>query len=292
MVLSIKKFFSKNIIMFIAIIVLFILLFNTKTALNGAAYGLYLWIKTVIPTLFPFILISGILLEYRNVPFFPIIAGFLCGYPVGAIVISEMRRKEYISQSKAMFYLSFCNNISPGFIIGYVAYGLSNTYITITDMLFVTYIPPIIIGFISYLYYRRNNDFYDNKYVKESFQNTTVKFGLEKFDTAINNALTSVIKLGGYIIAATSLAAFINNPFITGFIEITSGISILIDSSISIHIIFLLLCMQISFGGISALMQTYGMLIGTDIKLSNYIISKLFTAAIAFVIGAIILYYK
>ena len=87
----------------------FMLLFP-KDVFNGASKGLLLWFHTVFPTLFPFLIITNLLMStncirliarlfgpllnkiFRVSPngSFAIIAGFLCGYPMGAKISADL----------------------------------------------------------------------------------------------------------------------------------------------------------------------------------------------------------
>ena len=102
--------------------------------------GLELWFQKMIPSLFPFMILSGFmirsgisvrigqLLQPILGIFFPlssqmlyvIFMGFLCGFPVGAKIVTELLEKEEITLKEATYLLSFCNNIGPLYLLGYV----------------------------------------------------------------------------------------------------------------------------------------------------------------------------
>ena len=113
-----------------------ILILDSRTALTGAASGVELCIKTLIPSLFPFFVMSILLtdgLAGQNIPILKPLAaackipegtesalaiGFLGGYPVGAQNVSVLYQKGYLSRLEAMRMLVFCNNAGPAFIFG------------------------------------------------------------------------------------------------------------------------------------------------------------------------------
>lgn len=123
----------------------FMLLFP-KDVFNGASKGLLLWFHTVFPTLFPFLIITNLLMStncirliarlfgpllnkiFRVSPngSFAIIAGFLCGYPMGA---KNFRRPDtyktdftagrsvstlLLQQYKSGLYFQFCSLENTG----------------------------------------------------------------------------------------------------------------------------------------------------------------------------------
>lgn len=113
-----------------------VLILDGKTALAGARSGIDLCLITVIPALFPFIvlsiLLSGMLLG-EPIPFLRplgkllkmpagteslLICAFLGGYPAGAVAVREAFRSGAVSRDTAQRLLSFCNNAGPSFLFG------------------------------------------------------------------------------------------------------------------------------------------------------------------------------
>lgn len=112
------------------------LIFDSRTALLGAQTGMEVCIKTVIPSLFPFfvlsILLGGALREERMGFLAPIarllrvpdgampliLVGLLGGYPVGAQGVALAHREGRLHQADAWRMLAFCSNAGPAFIFG------------------------------------------------------------------------------------------------------------------------------------------------------------------------------
>ena len=122
---------------FSVILLFFIMLSFPQEVFDGASEGLLLWFQIVLPTLLPFIIISNILIQTNSISLlshifgpafqkifristdgsFVVLAGFLCGYPMGAKVTSDLILAGRITKSEGSYLLSFCNNTSPMFII-------------------------------------------------------------------------------------------------------------------------------------------------------------------------------
>lgn len=120
----------------ISAISLFILIIDSKTAITAATSGVELCIRTVIPSLFPFFIISHILTKSLNGVSIPLLSpitrltgvpqggeailllGLLGGYPVGAQSIEALHRAKQISPQDAKRLLGFCNNAGPSFVFG------------------------------------------------------------------------------------------------------------------------------------------------------------------------------
>lgn len=123
---------------------LLILILDGRTALLGAQQGIELCIKTVIPSLFPFFFISGvvnntfsgaslgILEPLRKVCTVPkgaegiLLTGFLGGYPVGAQAVGNVYAEGKLYKQDAVHLLSFCSNAGPAFLFGMIS-GLFET---------------------------------------------------------------------------------------------------------------------------------------------------------------------
>lgn len=115
-----------------------VLILDAKTALSGAGDGITLCLYTVIPSLFPFIVLSvmisstiignsaGFLRPISKLCGMPrgseslLLLGFLGGYPVGAQSIYQAYQSGQLRKSDARRMLGFCNNAGPAFIFGMV----------------------------------------------------------------------------------------------------------------------------------------------------------------------------
>lgn len=116
---------------------LLILILDGKTALSGAADGIDMCVRTVIPALFPFFVLSSTFLSFaasfswreKGLPSllgFPRGAGalalpcFLGGYPVGAQSVYQAYADGHLRKDSAQKLLAFCNNAGPAFVFGVV----------------------------------------------------------------------------------------------------------------------------------------------------------------------------
>jgi len=122
-----------------AAVCMLVLILDSKTALDGATEGVKLCIYTIIPSLFPFIVLSVIInnalfgkpikllrpvSKLCGIPAGAeslLLLGILGGYPVGAQSIFQAYKKGQINNNDACHMLSFCNNAGPAFIFGIVA---------------------------------------------------------------------------------------------------------------------------------------------------------------------------
>ena len=113
-----------------------ILILDSKTALTGAREAVQLCIQSLIPSLFPFFVLSslltnaflgaspsllrpvGRLLQIPQGCEAILIPAFLGGYPAGAQCIGQAYNQGNISKASARRLLLFCNNAGPSFLFG------------------------------------------------------------------------------------------------------------------------------------------------------------------------------
>jgi hypothetical protein len=150
-----------------------LILTHSTTALSLAMDGLNLWFTKMIPALFPFMILSGMMVgmgltENFSIVLYPvlrllfhvrknvcyaIIMGFLCGFPMGAKVSADLLERDLITRQEASFLLAFCNNIGPVYFCGFVLPLLGRR--EVWPYLFGMYGIPLIYGIIlRYTFYR------------------------------------------------------------------------------------------------------------------------------------------
>ena len=113
-----------------------ILILDSKTAIAGAGQGIALCLQSVIPSLLPFIFLSGMITRTLLAVPLPILrpVGKLCGiprgaegllavglvggYPVGAQCIAQACEAGQLTPAQGQRMLGFCNNAGPAFLFG------------------------------------------------------------------------------------------------------------------------------------------------------------------------------
>lgn len=125
-----------------------VIILDSKTALVGASEGIELCLRSVIPSLFPLIVLSILLNGLLNGTGIPLlrplgqlcgipkgaenllISGFLGGYPVGAQSVAQMYEECGLPIKSAKRLLGFCSNAGPAFVFGIVASKFSAPWMT------------------------------------------------------------------------------------------------------------------------------------------------------------------
>ncbi len=264
-------------------------------SLQYAATGLQLWFQKMIPTLLPFMILSGILIAmnlterfvkilhpllhtlYRISPngSYTLFMGFLCGFPMGARIVGQLREQGKLSQKEGNLLLAFCNNIGPIYFLSYVVPTLSIEKPLLSFC--IMYGIPLLYGILVMRLFPRSAPLMTGK--QEISENTAPANSLLfAIDTAIQSGLIGIGKLGGYMVFFNLLnimfVPFRHLP--TGLLacyqlllEITSGI----DQCGHLYPYAVLVLLP--FGGFSCIAQTYSMIRHTDLSIRAYLFHKL-----------------
>ena len=127
----------------VALMVLSLLLFP-KQSVAAASDGVQLCLNVILPSLFPFFVLStlcvelgmigalGKLMQPLMAPLFRVggccagafLLGIIGGYPVGARTAISLYESGQCSREEAERLMSFCNNSGPAFILGVVGAGI------------------------------------------------------------------------------------------------------------------------------------------------------------------------
>lgn len=283
-----------------------LILLYPERCLKLSLNGLTLWFSKMIPALFPFMVLSGIMIRMKLIEpcvtflmpvlgklfgvgeacIYGMVVGFLCGFPMGAHTAAELYENKMVSKREASFLLAFCNNIGPVYFLSFAlpASGINLPY---GICLFGMYGLPFLYGlFLRYVFYR---DLSSGSSLKGKTQAPPLSlFGA--LDQSLEKALFNIARLGGYMVIFNLLfilpllfVEFLRLPdpaarIITGaagcLLEITGGIQLLGNAAP-----YLILCI-LPFGGLSCIAQTSGMIRGTGLSMTEYVMHKMILTAI------------
>ena len=127
---------KKHILSILCAAAMLLLIIDTTTATEGAAEGLDICIKVIIPSLFPFFIVStylnsavlglripgldslGRILHIPSGGESLLFLGLIGGYPVGAQLIADTYRQGSLDKETSQILLGYCNNAGPAFIFG------------------------------------------------------------------------------------------------------------------------------------------------------------------------------
>jgi len=311
---------------FISILVLFCILFP-ENMISATKNGLSLWWKIVLPSLFPFLILSNLIMKTAlpmifskllnpimhfifklpGISSLAVFLGMIGGYPVGAKITADLRSNNAISKNVANQLIAFTNNAGPLFISGAIGIGLYNSSKIGSLLLITHYISALIVGFIL----KNNKNIQNDKNTIEFEVITLSKIG-NTLTEAIKSSILSVILVGGFIVLFSIISTIllesgtvllISNfifpnldksvaySIISGLLEVTNGVNLLSTSNISLIYKIVLTATLLGFGGFSIHAQTLSVIAKTDIKISSYLIGKTLQGIIAGALTYIALLY-
>lgn len=286
-----------------------LMLFFSKDSVQLAADGLSVWFQTMIPALFPFMLLSCLLVRQQmteKLSFFLspllcpllrispqgvycVLTGFLCGFPMGARNIAELYRIKEISRKEAQYLLGFCNNMGPLFILSVLLPSLAIKNIPAVFFLLGIYGIP----FLYALLVRLISPLPLNLCQKSPSKAATEPF-LKSLDSAIHSGIEGITVLGAYLIVGNLLYLFplIVSRSLTRYTDIVlpdillCASRCLLEITGGIHALSgrlpLFLLTVLPLGGLCCLLQTKGMLAGTDLSMRRYVFDKLLQCLLSF----------
>lgn len=289
------------------LILTYFILTQSAVSLHYAFHGFTLWYSKMIPSLLPFMILSGVMVRMNLTEHFAkvlhpflkrifrcsanmsycIILGFLCGFPMGARVTADLVNENKITGEQASFLLAFCNNIGPVYFCTFIIPLLEIT--EPLPYLFGMYGLPFVYGF----FLRRTvykNIPADTMQTHEYFEKPLSL--LAAIDEAIKSAIQSILMLCGYMILFNILNILPHFllPCIHGYIapilEITGGLS-----NLGTNLPYYSLCL-LPFGGLSCIAQTNSMISGTGLSIKKYTLHKLILTGLTFLYYILLHYVK
>ncbi|MCD8045919.1 MAG: hypothetical protein LUE90_04645 [Clostridiales bacterium] len=296
------------------VIIVYCLAFPLRMA-ESVADGLTLWYHSILPTLLPFCIFSNIIVQTgiydraltRLAPLFqvfypvkspliyPLIAGFLFGFPIGSKICADLYHAGKISSREAETVSCISNNFGPAFLYNYLFRNIFSGQLPATAVYVACYLPPLLIGrfALSRLY---SNERIPKKENEKPTSGSPVSMKI--LDAGIMDGFSTMVKLAGYIILSALMADMIRSlPFqnnllqciSVGLIEITNGINYVSQLSAGLIPKALLTVGIVNLGGISGLMQTHSMMRETGFRLQHYLAFRILCSLTGLLLMGIIL---
>ncbi len=270
-----------------------VLILDTKTALSGAQEGLQLCFGAVVPSLFPFcvlsILITGSLAGVRSRLLRPLerllklpegtgslyVIGLLGGYPTGAQGVALCQEKGQLTQAQAGRMLGFCSNAGPAFIFG-ICGGLFPKGWMVWLLWLIHIISSVAVGM---LLPRVRGDA------------ARVSEDSVSFPQAVQRAIRSMAGVCGWVVLFRMAIAFLDRWFLLlipsgwrvfflGLLELTNGCCLLKGIS-SVSLRFFLSSVFLAFGGLCVAMQTTSCTKQLGMYLPGKLLQAVFSAALS-----------
>ena len=262
-----------------------------------------MWVNNLIPSLFPFFIISNILINYNITDYIPKIIKNFCkilfnisdevltilllsmisGFPSNARTTRTLYDNGKISLEEANHILIFSHFANPVFILSTVAvFFLHNEKVGII-ILVAHYLSNFILGIIFRKY---SPSISNNSNVKKN----TIDGFASIFILSIRNAIDTIITICGILAMFLMLSTIIidlfnfntyNTILIKSIFEMTTGIESLGVLNLSMTFKVILCSGILSFGGVCVHVQVLSQITGTDIKYIYFLIGRIYQMIIS-----------
>ena len=271
--------------------------------------ALSLCARSVIPSLFPFLVISSLLLAMGfgdltasvlsglMEPLFRIggpgsaalVLGLLGGYPIGAKTAWELYQSHALSRQEAERLLTFCNNCSPVFLISVLGSGIFGSVRAGVWLLLIHVGSALLVG----LLFRGTSSACSQDMSRScTFQAISP---VQAFVSAVDGALRSVLSVCAFVTFFYVLSrplSSLGSPagaLLVGMTELFSLTPLLTPDRFG----FILAAGAAGWGGLSVLCQTAAALEGSGLRLRYYLAGKalqgLFSALLAAALSGYVL---
>ena len=251
--------FKRNILPTIFVVIAICLVIFSRSNLEATRNGLELWAFTVVPSLFPFFVITNLLSKTNvvnilgklldkimkplfNVPGiggFAFVMGLISGYPVGAKVVSDFRKQQLVTKDEGERLLAFTNNSGPLFILSSVGISLFGDTKTGILLLCTHILSCITVGIILGKFSKKSDDDFRNKInnrlntnntkKKENFKkqisnnNSSSRITLNNLGNiladSINNSISTIFLIGGFVVIFSVVISMLNTSHMLDLIS-------------------------------------------------------------------------
>lgn len=292
-----------NILINLVLLNIFIFIFVYSSEIKTSIlFAFDIWVNNLIPSMFPFLLISNLLINYGFLdilsfiigPFiekvyklpkvcaYPIVASIFTGFPTGSKYTKDLLSSNKISVEDANRLIMFTSFSNPLFIVSAVGETLLNN----KKIGFFIFFTHLISGLLIGLLYRPRNRI---KTKEEMIENTPKSF-INVLTSSISDIFKILINMLGiiifFLIIITILNTFLDNNLITiilkGVIEVTTGITYISSYDIDLRLKASLIGLMLSFNGLSVHLQTKSIIMGTKISYKRFFFARILHSLLCF----------
>lgn len=232
---------------------------NTDAAISYMGHGIRLCVHTVIPSLFPFMVLSELLVTSgagealgrifsRPMRWFfglsgagasAVVLGSMCGFPVGAKTAVALYDRNAISKAECEHLLTFSNNPSSAFLITAVGVSLFGNRRLGVLLYAVVLGSSFLVGFLGRFFFRdRRGAALSTRHSHPHFPSGLHPGGVEMFTGAVAGAANGMLMVCAYVVFFSALGGALTcmmgdmsslsenlYALLCGFLELSGGIS-------------------------------------------------------------------
>ena len=320
-----KKIIVSILIMILLIFCGYEILSESETIMNSVIFSFNIWTNNLFPSLFPFFVLSEILINYGFVEFvselfkpifqklfktnsnasFIFIMSMLSGFPSNAKYTRQLYLDNKLTDKEATKILMFSHFPNPLFVLGTVSITFLNNKSMGIIILISLYLSNIIIGILFRNYNVSNNkDKFSFKKCIISMHNKRISNNKSLgtiISISLTNAINTLLLILGVVTTFLIITTIIDNnfhpnlltkTFISGFLEMTQGLKHISLLTIPINYKTILITMILAFGGLSVHTQVLSIISDTKIKYKPFLLARILHIVISSIICSILLFFN
>ena len=283
----------------------------TETA-EWVERGLSVCTQRLIPSLFPFMVVSALLLssgvgEWLGKIFAKpfgalfgvgsqgaaaLLLGWLCGFPIGARSASSLYRDGKISDAEFERIVCISGTPSPAFLINVAGASMLGDRKKGVALYIICLLSCVTVGIFMKRICGAGREY-------EAPSRNTRKIGsiAQIFTRAVTDSTTGMLCVCGFVVFFSAFVGALDG-YITsvigktaaadavfGFFEITVGLSRITSSSMSAGVVFVMCAMASAWSGLSVHLQVISLCSETVFPISKYFLANLAKAAVGAILA-------
>ena len=305
-----NKIIHNIFIITLSLSLIFFMISSNRNVIESVSFSISLWKDNLFPTLFPFFIVSNVLIQYGCVELigsligkimnkifklpsesgFVLVISLFSGFPSGAKYINELVKEEMLSIEDANRLLTFTHYSNPLFILGFIS-NIFNKNIAL-----IILVSHVLGGLITGFILNYNKELNNYKANKKHSNNKTNSLG-KILHSSIMDSLNTMFLLLGIVtifvlitnmIQSTLDLSDISISIISGLIEITQGIKNISLLNIDIYFKILLTTLFISFGGLSIHTQVLSIIEESKIKYKYFFVARIIHSILSIILVSIL----
>ena len=301
-----------NIVMICLLLtIIYFMITASNKVIESVNFSISIWKDNLFPTLFPFFVVSSLLLNYGFVDIlgnllskpmnklfhlpgccgFVLAISLVSGFPSGAKYTKDLVENNLITTKQAERLLTFTHYSNPLFILGMIGSILLNNQ----KLAYLIMIAHIVSGLLVGIIFREKN-YYSCENMQKKSNKTSKTFGQLLTESIMSSLNTMFLLLGIvtiFLIISTIIKNIVSLPpvlstTVSGILEMTQGVKLASLMQTSELIKIIIITGIISFGGLSVHMQVLGIISEQKIRYKYFFLARIIHSILAMLLVSII----
>lgn len=301
-----------NIVMICLLLtIIYFMITASNKVIESVNFSISIWKDNLFPTLFPFFVVSSLLLNYGFVDIlgnllskpmnklfhlpgccgFVLAISLVSGFPSGAKYTKDLVENNLITTKQAERLLTFTHYSNPLFILGMIGSILLNNQ----KLAYLIIIAHIVSGLLVGIIFREKN-YYSCENMQKKSNKTSKTFGQLLTESIMSSLNTMFLLLGIvtiFLIISTIIKNIVSLPpilstIVSGILEMTQGVKLASLMQTSELIKIIIITGIISFGGLSVHMQVLGIISEQKIRYKYFFLARIIHSILAMLLVSII----